>query len=377
MVRSSLLARLVLGLAVGLFPVTASLAIAAPPQSAATQTPVLAEEDFLTTARVLSQSLQVIHDRTIKSRSFQQLAVAGLRGLSTIDSDLAIDIERSVIRVTLRNRSVLGVPLPEVDASWAWAGMLVATVRELRDQSPALAAAPLEALHTALISGALEGLDAHTRYDPPGEAEKHRSRRNGFSGIGVRYVREGEAIRIREVMAAGPSDGLLRADDLVTHVDGQPLAGMEMADMSHYLRGPRRSKVALTIRRGAGTVRDVTIVRDRVVPQSVTAEVRNGVAVLHIHRFNIATVQSVREAVEGAQTKTGDLLGVVLDLRGNPGGLLNQAHGVADLFIDEGVLVTTRRAASPQPAILPGIGWRHTQGTANGCLGGRSFRLIR
>lgn len=336
MVRSSLLAGLALGLAVALPPAAATV----PPEPAVAQAPATTDADFRETALLLNQGFQAIHDRTIEERSIPELALAGLRGLSTIDASLAVTVEGDVARFTLNGETVLGAPLPETETAKVWGAMVAVAARELRHDSPALAAAPLEAIHTAIMNGALDGFDVHTRYDPPEEADKQRSKRNGFSGIGVRYVREGDAIRIREVLPEGPSDGLLREDDLVTHVDGLTLAGMEMADMSHHLRGPRNSTVALTVLRGEDPARDVTIVRDKVVPQSVTAEVRDGVAVVRIRRFNIATAASVREALEEMQG--GAVMGAVLDLRSNPGGLLDQAYGVADLFIDDGVLVTTR-----------------------------------
>ncbi|WP_404379572.1 S41 family peptidase [Caenispirillum salinarum] len=343
MVRSSLIAGLALGLA-AVLPAGAPATAAAP--AAATPAPVAPfateDADFGETATLLRRGFQAIHDRAIEPRTIPELALAGLAGLSTIDPAVAVAVEDGAALLSVDGLQVLGAPLPEGDVARAWAGMVAVVAREMRHHSHALAAAGLEAIHEAIIDAALEGMDAHSRYDSPEDAEKQRSRRNGFSGIGVRYVRDGGPIRIKEVMAEGPSDGILRPGDLITHADGTALADLELAEMSRRLRGPRHTEVALTVLRADGPAQDVTIVRDRVVPPSVEAEVRDGVAVVRVRRFNVATTASVRDAVQDALAAEPRLAGAVLDLRGNPGGLLDQAYGVADLFLEGGPIVSTR-----------------------------------
>lgn len=189
----------------------------------------------------------------------------------------------------------------------------------MRDHRATLAAVDLETMNKAILDAVLDGFDIHSRYNSPDEADRHRSRRNGFSGIGVRYVRDGDAIRIREVMDKGPADGLLRVGDLITNIDGQAVADLEVAEMSSLLRGPRNTKVTLTVARDEGLFQEVVVVRDRVIPKSVDAEVRGDVVVVRIRRFNIATAQSVRDAVRDVMRSGTTLAGAVLDLRGQPG----------------------------------------------------------
>lgn len=341
MVRKHLLPALALLAAVA--PGVALAASAAPRPAATAEVHAFAatDQDYHRAARVLRRGFGAIHDKQIQARPVSAIALAGLDGLSTIDTGLRFERTDDATRAIIGDKVVLAAPLPKGESVKQWSGMVTLVARELRRHSPALSAADIEAVTEAIFDGALEGLDRHTRYDPPDAAEKQRSSRNGFSGIGVRYVREDGNVRILELLPKGPADGVLRVGDLVTHADGHPVAGMETAELKGHLRGPRHSKVVLTVQRGEGPAQDLTLVRDTVVPQTVRTEVRDAVAVVRIERFNATTATAVRDAVTAADA-AGPLLGAVLDLRANPGGLLDQAYAVADLFLDTGVLVTTR-----------------------------------
>lgn len=368
-VRRSLFAGLALTLAAVMPPAVPGLAATVGVEPPAGQAaPHMVNADVGRTVALLRRSFQAIHDRTIQERGVPDLALAGVRGLVALDDALSLKISGQTLQIAARGVMVLGVALPRGEAAADWAETVAVVARDLRRYSPALAEMAAADVHTAILNAALEGFDVHTRYDPPVTADAQRSKRNGFSGVGIRYEREGNGIRILEVLRHGPSDGVLRADDLVTHVDGQMVADMDISDMSHHLRGPRHSLVVLTVIRAADPARTVMVRRDRVVPDSVVAEVRNGVALVRIRRFNIATSDSVRAALQEAEAAEGPLAGAVLDLRGNPGGLLDQAYGVADLFLDDGILVTTR---GRHPASLQSY-----SATKGDILGGRPLAVL-
>ncbi|HEV7370993.1 S41 family peptidase, partial [Arenibaculum sp.] len=138
-----------------------------------------------------------------------------------------------------------------------------------------------------------------------------------------------------------------RAGDRLLAIDGSAAAGMPLEQARERLRGPAGSIVDVTVGPGEGShrgrVRRISLYRERVIPNTVTTAVEDGVATLKIDRFNAATSVNLREAIAGANLRLGpDARGFILDLRSNPGGLLDQAVAVADIFIPQGSIVTTR-----------------------------------
>lgn len=182
-----------------------------------------------------------------------------------------------------------------------------------------------------------------SRYAGAEEARDHRANRNGFGGIGIRYVRSDAGLVVRDVFDDAPSNGLLFVDDVIMAVDGVELGALETAQVKKMLRGPIGSSLTLTVQRPGITepVR-VPIRRDLVVPRTVTLRTEKNTAIIRITSFNQRTAESVQKAVAQARAELGrNLNGLVLDLRGNPGGLLDQAVAVSDLFIDQGAIVST------------------------------------
>lgn len=320
MVRTSLVA----GLALGLATVLASGALVradggAKAFSAPDQTSITTDSDINRMANVLRRGFRAIHDQALEPHTYSDLALAALSGLSTIDPALSVTTEDGIALVRVDGEAILGAALPEVEQDQVWSSLVAKVAQEVRDHRATLAAVDLETMNKAILDAVLDGFDIHSRYNSPDEADRHRSRRNGFSGIGVRYVRDGDAIRIREVMDKGPADGLLRVGDLITNIDGQAVADLEVAEMSSLLRGPRNTKVTLTVARDEGLFQEVVVVRDRVIPKSVDAEVRGDVVVVRIRRFNIATAQSVRDAVRGCDAVGHDACGRCSGFARQPG----------------------------------------------------------
>jgi carboxyl-terminal processing protease len=134
----------------------------------------------------------------------------------------------------------------------------------------------------------------------------------------------------------------LKADDIITHVDGKPVAGLQQDEVIDRLRGPVDSHVKVTLVRNKGTPFTVDITRAHIVPETVTYERRENVAYMHLYGFNLDTTDSLRKEMLHARQDIGSgLKGYILDLRGNPGGLLDQSVAVSDLLIDDGRIVST------------------------------------
>jgi carboxyl-terminal processing protease len=222
--------------------------------------------------------------------------------------------------------------------------------------------------------GLVGGLDPHSAFFPPGRYRRLRQDTEGaFGGVGLtlgpgvtddRDPRSQPWPFVDDVVPGSPADRAgVRAEDRVVAVDGQPTTddGKETRDAGQWelrLRGASGTRVSITVRRdGWSAPRTFSLVREQVKMPSVEhLVVMPGVGYLAIRRFQEATTDDVAAALARLRSKGG--LGVlVLDLRGNPGGLLDQAIHVADLFLDSGTIATIRGrrgAIEEQVAHAPG-----------------------
>lgn len=216
----------------------------------------------------------------------------------------------------------------------------------------------------AAIRGMLGELDPHTRYLTPHQHQAVDDGAEGTSeGIGVEVEPVDGGVRIRRVSPNSPASlAGLNPGDLILAVDGQPLGGLAVGAVSDALKGPRGAPARLSVQRPGWTApRDVTTIRDRVFNEPAEAfALPNGVVVVHLRQFQRGAAEAIQRAVTGANAAPTAL---VLDLRDNTGGLLDEAVKVTDLFLDTGTIVSTRGrvaservyAASPggYPATLP------------------------
>lgn len=201
-------------------------------------------------------------------------------------------------------------------------------------------------LEYAAINGLLAPLDPHTILLTPEEHKDLGVKTKGqFGGIGAEIREEERRIRVVKVLpdspaaAAGVKDG-----DLVLQIDKQSTVNLRASDAQQLLRGPVDTKVTLKIQRGQETL-TLTVTRKIIRVESVVSSLLPGrIALLEISTFQENTGEQVRKALQALTPKDGPLRGVVLDLRGNSGGLLTQAVEVVDALVDEGELVIVRSA---------------------------------
>ncbi len=203
-----------------------------------------------------------------------------------------------------------------------------------------------KALMKAALRGLLTDLDPHSAYLDEAEAEDLMEQSEGaYSGIGVEIEQRPD----RSMMVVAPIDGTpaqragLRAGDLIIAVDGQPLSAAGADAASRELRGEPGTDVTITfLRSGETEPRDLVITRELIRVTSVSSRLLEpGYAYLRISTFQADTGPQVARQLEAMKDK-GPLRGVVLDLRSNPGGLLNAAVEAADAFMDKGLIVSTK-----------------------------------
>ncbi|MFC7454021.1 S41 family peptidase [Insolitispirillum peregrinum] len=294
----------------------------------------------------LGYVFDVIEDRYLDPVTAQSLALSALNGLQKIDTAISASLNGRTVVITRAERVIASEPAPPPDSATAWSSLCSQMIETLRTLSPELAKADNEALYTAMVSTALARLDSYSRYAGADEAERHRDSRNGFGGVGIRYQVERGFLNIEEVLPETPAAqaGLLPGDR-VTHIDGVNIAALndQREQVRERLRGPVDSELRLTILR-TDREQDVLLRRGLVMPKSVFMETSDdGIATIRIASFNQQTAKHVQQAVDDAQAKFGGgLRGIMLDLRGNPGGLLDQAVAVSDLFLNRGRIVYTK-----------------------------------
>ena len=204
------------------------------------------------------------------------------------------------------------------------------------------------ALIEAAINGMLTSLDPHSSYLSPDAAADMRIQTSGeFGGLGIEVTQEEGWIKVVSPMDGTPADaaGIL-SGDFITQVDGESLLGLTLDQAVDLMRGPVGSEIILTVvREGETEPFEVSIIRDTIKLTAVRARTEGDAVVLRIATFNGQTYDDLIAGFEAQVEEAGgkeNVSGVILDLRNNPGGLLDQAIYVSDAFLDAGEIVSTR-----------------------------------
>ena len=202
-----------------------------------------------------------------------------------------------------------------------------------------------ELIETA-INGMLTALDPHSGYL---DAKKYRDMqvqtKGEFGGLGIEVTMENGLVKVVSPIDDTPAHRAgIQAGDLITHINEEPVLGMTLSEAVERMRGPVDTMIALTLRRpGSEDPVDVSMSRAVITISPVRWEVEGDIGYVRITTFNEQTDASLREAVSDLKSDVGpQLKGLVLDLRNNPGGLLEQAVAIADDFLDQGEIVSTR-----------------------------------
>lgn len=194
------------------------------------------------------------------------------------------------------------------------------------------------------IRGMLEGLDPHSAYLEPEAFQGLQDTTTGqFGGLGIEVGQEDGFIKVISPIDDTPASRAgIEPGDLIVKIDDHPVKGMSLMDAVDHMRGPAGSKITLTVVRGAGRPFDVELERAVIKVRSVRTEtLEPGYAYLRITQFQNNTGDEVRRSLSSL-TDTGELKGLVMDLRNNPGGVLQSAVEVADAFLSEGLIVYTK-----------------------------------
>ncbi|MBI1493896.1 S41 family peptidase [Halocynthiibacter styelae] len=203
----------------------------------------------------------------------------------------------------------------------------------------------------AAINGMLTSLDPHSSFLPPADFDDMREQTRGeFGGLGIEVTQEEGFVKVVSPMDGTPADVAgMEAGDFITHVDGESLLGLTLNEAVELMRGPVGSETVITVvREGVDEPFDVSIIRDTIQLTAVRTRTEGSTVVLRVTTFNDQTYDNLSEGLAKSVEELGgieNVNGFVLDLRNNPGGLLNQAIAVSDAFLNAGEIVSTRGRA--------------------------------
>ncbi len=206
----------------------------------------------------------------------------------------------------------------------------------------------VERLIQSAINGMLRSLDPHSGFLPPRSYEDMQIDTKGsFGGLGIEVTLEEGFVKVVSPMDDTPAFRAgVEAGDYITHIDGEPIMGLTLSEAVEKMRGPVGEKIVITIVRiSEDEPFDVTIIRDTIKLVAARVRLEGDVVVMRVSTFNEQTTPNLENGIKKVLEENGGIeriSGFILDLRNNPGGLLSEAVSVADLFLNNGEIVSTR-----------------------------------
>jgi carboxyl-terminal processing protease len=297
-------------------------------------------------AEVYTRALTFMAPRILEPVPVPQLATWGLRGLTALDPDLGTAVGSAGLVLNLRDRIVAADPLPTDATPAAWGNAAARLAAAAWPVSAAVRRAGTEGVIQSFFDELFNHLDPYSRYVGPVDAQEDREHRGGKAGAGLTLARRGGAIIVVGAIPDGAgADAGLRVGDRILAVDGRPTRGRAAAVVSGWMDGPEGTTVEIEWRARDGQVRQVEIERASVPPETVFAQRAGTLLLLRVTSFSRRTDTRIAGEVERyLATPPGrgrPTQGLILDLRGNRGGLLRQAVTVADVLLPEGIVATT------------------------------------
>jgi carboxyl-terminal processing protease len=196
----------------------------------------------------------------------------------------------------------------------------------------------------ASLKGMLTSLDPHSDYLTPEDYQEMEDQTRGeYGGLGIEITSEDGVVKVISPIDGTPAARAgIKPGDYITAVNGQTVLGLSVNDAVKQMRGKVGEAVTLTIAREKADPFDLKLVREVIAPKSVTSRMEGDYGYVRLASFNEKATEETKAAIDSLRAKNPQMKGLVFDLRKNPGGLLDQAVGVADLFLNGGEVVSQR-----------------------------------
>ncbi|MCW8916279.1 MAG: S41 family peptidase [Magnetovibrio sp.] len=292
-----------------------------------------------------------IQRRYIDPVYIDDLSINAIQGLATIDPSLSVSEADNKIILLKNGNTIASAPRPLNQSPDQWATITAQMILVAQTRSEDFKDIEREQMFEAVFDGMLSGLDIYSRYAGAVEANANRARRDGFGGIDIRFNKTTNKITITHVQEGGPAQNAgLKVGDVISKINAQDVKKLSLRKVAKILRGPVGSTLTVEVERRDEEMGQPTrtisflIERAHVVHQTVHTGLQNDVLTLTVTSFNKKTAQNIRAVLNQHEQGllSGDIRGIILDLRGNPGGLLSQSVNVADLFLRDGRIIATR-----------------------------------
>ncbi len=304
-------------------------------------------------ASVIETALSVLQPRTLEPHTAQQLTVWGLNGLTAIDPDLSVEgsaTARGAIRLSTPRGLLFERAPPASDDTAGWARLAVGMAAAAWAGSPAIRDAGQQAVIQSFFDELFNHLDPYSRYVAPAPAETERTvRTGGTAEAGLGVTRQGRSLMVSSVNTNGPAWAAgISVGMRLSSIDGEPVRGQDPDAVASALQGEPGSTVVLVVAAPGHPPIRVPVVRAAVPPETVFAFSNGNIVVIRVTGFSADTAQEMSQFLEqamqrGAGAKAGAALhGLIVDLRGNRGGFLQQAVTSVALVLDHGVAVTAK-----------------------------------
>lgn len=293
---------------------------------------------------VYTAALGFMAPRILDPVPVPQLAVWGLGGLSALDPHLRAEASEQQLRLMSGGTQLLVMAPPPAADVKAWAGVGAIMAATAWPDSEPLRRAGTTGVIRNYFDELFNHLDPYSRYEPPTEATEDRDQRSGVTGIGVTLRQRGGAVVVADVAPDSPAgDADIRVGDRIVSVDGAPARQADAT--ADALAGAEDTTVNVAWRGRDGRLRSAELTRTLIVPETVFVQRDGPALLLRISSFNRATSPSLAAILAadgtGGRPRAPAPAGVVIDLRGDRGGLLRQAVDAASLFLLPGPVAST------------------------------------
>jgi carboxyl-terminal processing protease len=304
--------------------------------------------DTTEAAQVWAAALAYIAPRSLQKLTIPQMTIWGLNGLAALDPDLNTTLQDGQLRLYGPNALILAVPAPADpnDANgWGKAAADIATAAYA--SSPALQAAGTQGIVANFFDELFNHFDPYSRYEPPLQAAQDELMIMGLGGTGLTLAVQGNHVVVAAVAADSPGENAgIAVGDIVTAMNGEPVWPGQLVTLNAGMSGIPGSSVSFTLQdpEDHSTPPDkeqITLVRGYIPPQTVfiMPSLVRGIPVLRISGFNKGTADQFGSAMATLMSAPEPPHALVLDLRGNRGGVLRQAVLVADSLLPSGEIV--------------------------------------
>ena len=283
----------------------------------------------------LAKGYALIIQKSLVPVTASELAFESVKSLSTIDQKIIVHKDGSRVLISADGKILKSFSAPADDDAENWARLVLAATVEARPFSPKARKSDPQDLYNIFFNAALSRLDPYSHYEH--ETTESLTALKNPAGIGIRFRRVGKYLEITDILPDSPaSDSILGIGDRIVKINDRLITDLTAVQTLNALRGEADSDIFLTIRKN-GREKQIDLVRRPVKSSSVSyyLDESERVLTIKIAAFTPRTVEALKQTLKSH--KKADLKGIIIDLRGNTGGLLKEAVLAADLFLPEGL----------------------------------------